>query len=187
MGFVIGGISAGANLAAVVAHLYQEKKDTPRLTGQYLCIPTTCEPAALPEKYKDLYLSREQNKEALILNQKSIEMFEGKSGSLRQKTELSNLRKGHYKPDPLSPLRSPLLFPSHAGLPPTYIQICGADPLRDEGLLYEQVLREDGVDTKLDVFPGLPHGFWSWFPDATFSKDFQAKTVQGLKWLLEHK
>jgi acetyl esterase/lipase len=70
-------VSAGANLAAVVAHLYRDEKRFPPLTGQYLCIPTTCEPEALPEKYKDVYLSREQNKEALILNQKSIDIFEG--------------------------------------------------------------------------------------------------------------
>jgi acetyl esterase/lipase len=90
----------------------------------------------------------------------------------------------HYKPDTKSPLRSPLIFPSHEGLPPAYIQVCGADPLRDEGLIYEQVLREANVRTKLDIFPGLPHGFWSWFPEAGFSKVFQAKTVDGLKWLL---
>ena len=76
-GYIIGGISAGANLAAVVAHLYRDKKHSPPLTGQYLCIPTTCDPAALPDKYKDVYLSREQNKDALILNEKSIDMFEG--------------------------------------------------------------------------------------------------------------
>jgi acetyl esterase/lipase len=78
-GFIVGGISAGANLAAVVAHLYRDKKHVPALTGQYLCIPTTCDPVALPEKYKDVYLSREQNKDGLILNQKSIDMFEGTS------------------------------------------------------------------------------------------------------------
>lgn len=32
-----------------------------------------------------------------------------------------------------------------------YIQICGADILRDEGLLYEKKLKEAGVKTKLDV------------------------------------
>jgi acetyl esterase/lipase len=83
--------------------------------------------------------------------------------------------KEFYKPDASSPLRSPLIFPSHEGLPPAFFQICGADPLRDEGLIYEQVLREDfGIKTRLDIFPGLPHGFWSWFPQAEFSKDFQA-------------
>lgn len=79
-----------------------------------------------------------------------------------------------------------MIFPSHEGLPPAYVQICGADPLRDEGLIYEQVLREEsGVRTRLDVFPGLPHGFWSWFPQAEFSKDFQVKTMEGLEWLLK--
>ncbi|KAG0649279.1 AB hydrolase superfamily [Hyphodiscus hymeniophilus] len=168
-GFIVGGVSAGANLAAVVTHLYLGEKLEPMISGQYLSIPSICEPGGLPEKYKDMYLSREQNKDGLVLNQKSIDMFEG-----------------YYKPDSTSPLRSPLIFPSHEGLPPAYFQVSGADPLRDEGLIYEQVLREDsGVKTRLDIFPGLPHGFWSWFPQAEFSKDFQLKTVDGLKWLLE--
>jgi hypothetical protein len=51
-------------------------------------------------------------------------------------------------------------------------------------LIYESILREEGVRTKLDVFSGLPHGFWSWFPEAEFSKDFQVKTREGLRWLL---
>lgn len=74
----MGGISAGANLAAVVAHLYKDKKQSPPLTGQYLSLPTTCDPEALPSKYKEVYLSREQNRDGLILNQKSIDLFEGK-------------------------------------------------------------------------------------------------------------
>jgi acetyl esterase/lipase len=79
LGFLIGGISAGANLAAVAAHLYTSEKRTPLLTGQYLSIPTICEPAAVPAEHKTAYLSREQNKDALILNQKSINTFEGTS------------------------------------------------------------------------------------------------------------
>ena len=46
---------------------------------------------------------------------------------------------------------SPLLEDSLNGLPPALIQIAGADPLRDEGLLYEQGLRESGIATKLEV------------------------------------
>ncbi|TAQ90325.1 hypothetical protein B7494_g1347 [Chlorociboria aeruginascens] len=166
-GFVVGGVSAGANLAVVLSHLYRDEGLSPPLTGQYLSIPTTCEPKALPAAYRDVYLSREQNKNGLILNQKSIDMFE-------------NL----YKPDPTSPLRSPLVFPSHQNLPPAYFQICGADPLRDEGLIYESILRESGIKTRLDIYPGLPHGFWTWFPEASFSKKFQADTVEGLRYLL---
>lgn len=46
---------------------------------------------------------------------------------------------------------SPLLAPSFKDLPPAYIQVAGADPLRDEGLLYEKFLKEAGVETRLDV------------------------------------
>ena len=60
------------------------------------------------------------------------------------------------------------------------------DPLRDEALIYEQILREDyGVKTKVDLYPGLPHGFWSFFPKANFSKKLQEDNVKGISWLLE--
>ncbi|KAF4631418.1 hypothetical protein G7Y89_g6710 [Cudoniella acicularis] len=168
-GFLVGGISAGANLAAVVSYLWRDNKMSPSLTGQYLSIPAVCTPEAMPSKYQDFCFSMEQNKDALILNEKSVYFFD----SL-------------YKVDPKSPLRSPLIFPSHKDLPPAYFQICGADPLRDEGLLYEKVLREEyGIKTRLDLFPGLPHGFWSSYPQAEFSKKFQVDTAEGLKWLLE--
>jgi len=168
-GFLVGGISAGANFAAIVSHLYANDKLSPPLSGSYLSIPATIAPEVLPSKYKDVYLSREQNSKAPILNDDSIKLLE----SL-------------YKPDPTSPLRSPIVFESHKGLPPTYFQICGMDPLRDEALIYEEILRVDnGIKTKVDVYPGLPHGFWSWFPDAQFSKKFQEDCVNGMSWLLE--
>jgi acetyl esterase/lipase len=81
LGFIIGGVSAGANLAAVSAHLYQSEKRSPPLTGQYLAIPTICDPSAVPPQCKAAYVSREQNKDALVLNQKSIDMFEGNLSS----------------------------------------------------------------------------------------------------------
>lgn len=91
-----------------------------------------------------------------------------------------------YKADETSPLRSPVVFESHKDLPATYFQICGMDPLRDEGLIYEQILRkENGVKTLVDIYPGLPHGFWSWFPEASFSKKLQEDNVKGMKWLLD--
>ena len=44
---------------------------------------------------------------------------------------------------------SPLLAPSHAGLPPAYIQVMHLDVLNDDGIAYERALRESGVATKL--------------------------------------
>ena len=62
------------------------------------------------------------------------------------------------------------------------------DPLRDESLIYERILREDcGVKTQMDLYPGLPHGFWSWFPNAEFSRKQLKDSMAGMAWLLEVK
>ena len=60
-----------------------------------------------------------------------------------------------YGGSPTDPEVSPLLYPSQAGLPPTFFQIAGLDPLRDEGLLYEKLLREAGVKTQLIMYVSL--------------------------------
>ena len=54
---------------------------------------------------------------------------------------------------PFDDLRmSPLLAPSHAGLPAAFFQVMRNDPLRDEALLYEKLLRGAGVNTKLIMY-----------------------------------
>lgn len=50
---------------------------------------------------------------------------------------------------PDDPDVSPLLQPSFKGLPPALVQVCGMDPLRDDGLLYAEKLTKAGVRTRL--------------------------------------
>jgi acetyl esterase/lipase len=52
----------------------------------------------------------------------------------------------------MDPQISPVLASSHANLPPTFFQICGLDPLRDESFLYDRLLREAGCKTFVKVY-----------------------------------
>jgi len=58
------------------------------------------------------------------------------------------------------------------------------DPLRDEGIVFERRLRENGTKTKIDIYSGVPHGFWTVFPTMNLSKKFVQDTVKGVEWLL---
>lgn len=71
-------------------------------------------------------------------------------------------------------------------LPPVFLQICGMDPFRDEGLLFEELLRTTAnVKTRLEVYAGLPHAFWTALPQLSSSKMFNEDTLSGVQWLLE--
>jgi acetyl esterase/lipase len=76
-GFIVGGTSAGGNLAAVITHLYRDEKLEPPLTGVYLSIPALLSAGACPPEYLDRYKSREQNKDALVLPKKAIDLMTG--------------------------------------------------------------------------------------------------------------
>ncbi|HJQ47036.1 MAG TPA: alpha/beta hydrolase [Amycolatopsis sp.] len=58
--------------------------------------------------------------------------------------------------DPFDPLASPL-FAELAGLPPTYVQVGTAECLLDDSLRVARRLRDAGVPTDLDVWPGMVH------------------------------
>jgi acetyl esterase len=62
-------------------------------------------------------------------------------------TLTSRIYLTHYK-SPKDDLRmSPLLANDVTCLPPTFIQIAGADPLRDDGFAYAEKLHESGYVT----------------------------------------
>ena len=103
-----------------------------------------------------------------------------------------NLFLDNYIPndeDRKSQLFSSLLWDSgHSGLPPACFQICGQDPLRDEALIFERILREDhSTSTKVYMYPGQPHGFHSVVPNMKASQKFIEDSVEGVGWLLGRK
>ena len=151
-GFIIGGTSAGGNLTDVVAHALRDEKVTPKITGCLYMIPTHCQYDSLPSKYKADNKAWDQNEFAPILSRKAVQLF------------LSNYVNSEKDHD--NQLLSSLLWKTgHADLPPSAFQVCGADPLRDEALIFERILREEhGTKTKVYMYDGQPHGFWSILP-----------------------
>jgi acetyl esterase/lipase len=91
-----------------------------------------------------------------------------------------------FKPDPKSELWASFNHPNgHKGLPKAYFQVCGMDFFRDDGLIYEKVLREEaGVETRIDVYKGMPHSWWSMFPEMEASKRRIDDSVKAVGWLL---
>lgn len=166
-GFIIYGISAGGNLAAAVAQKWHDEQCLPKLTGISLGVPLLLDEQLVPEKYKHLWFSREQNADSMLLNNQA----------------LAHMMQS-YEPDISSPDWSPFNSETpHTGLPPVYISVNGQDPLRDDGLIYEKVLRDHGVKTKLAVFPGVPHGHEA-FPGLGSAVKSFFETVRSFGWLL---
>lgn len=171
-GFVVGGVSAGANLAAVCAQRWADESRAPAMTGAWLSVPLIFfHEEMVPPAYRDVWLSREQNKDADVINAYALEQVQH-----------------HVGFDHASPLCSPFnsVNPAkHATMPPrVYFQVCGQDPLRDDGLVYERVLSEAGVQTRLDVYPGVPHAHFSLVPGLESSKRCSRDTVENFAWLL---
>ncbi|KAH9850855.1 Alpha/Beta hydrolase protein [Lenzites betulinus] len=168
-GFIVGGDSAGANIATTCAHLARDDAffaGRP-LTGQLVREPAVVHPHACPPEYQ--------------AELQSLELF--KDGPLLTKEALLQCRALLQAP-PAEPRISPLLFPSHAGLPPIFLTYNGADPLRDDGKLWARVLREAGVAVKDVLYPGVPHGFYYSFPAIGLAKKADQDLRDGLKWLL---
>ena len=167
-GFVLGGFSAGGNLAAVAAQATVSHGLKHPLTGVFLVVPVLFTADTVPEVHRALFLSREQNANAYILKSQSVYDFEKAYGA--------DFRSQDY-----CPVFAPGTSRKH---PKTYLQVAGLDPLRDDALVYERILRSNAVTTKLDVYSGLPHGFNFVFPQFEASKQGDQDFRDGIKWLL---
>ena len=166
-GFIVGGNSAGGNLAAMLSHKARDERLSPPLTGQFLSCPWLSSPDKVPEKYKHLSFSYLQNESVPVLPKKTLDAY-----------------YMNYLPD-LNDDRFDILNYStgHQNLPPAYFTVCGQDPFRDENLIYDTILREHGIPTKVDVFPGMPHGYWIFYPTYPGSNTARNLMLRGMGWL----
>src|SRR3954470_5382509 len=131
----VGGDSAGGNLAAVVAIAARDMELA--LAGQVLIYPAT--------DFRMNHPSHSEPGTSILLTHSVIKWF-----------------IDHYMGDAdrndwrASPARAKL-----EGLPPAYVLVAGADPLRDEGNEYAERLKAAGVRVTYRFFPGQFHGFFT--------------------------
>lgn len=161
------GSSAGGHLAAVIARRARDDaqlRSSP-ITGQILQVPVTCHPDAYSDRsvhetgcvlityasthrYRDQLLSFDSIVDAPKLSNKTMRWAWGSSALPRSMIVSLTSITDRFQCDPHHPDASPLLG-SFEGLPPIFVQVAGMDPLRDEGLLYEKLAQEAGIETKL--------------------------------------
>jgi acetyl esterase len=132
---LVGGDSAGGNLALATALLLRDTKG-PALRGVLAAYPVTdvaCDAPSYTEFAEGYGLT---------------------AAAMRVYWDLY-LRDSM---DVLNPLAS-VLRADLAGLPPAFIQVAELDVLRDDGVRLAARLREAGVDVTLETVPGVLHGF----------------------------
>ncbi|KAH8692582.1 Alpha/beta hydrolase fold-3 [Talaromyces proteolyticus] len=161
---ILGGSSAGANLAAVVTR--KAISNSIPISGTLLQIPVVCHRNCYPSEEYEL-LSMHQNKDAPMLSKAALDQF-----------------WAYYNPPDITDLQvSPLLAKDFTGFPQTFIQVCGLDPLRDEGLAYARKLWGFDVPCSVVVYPGFPHGF-SAFTELSAARAYREDMLNGLNGLI---
>ncbi len=138
----VGGDSAGGNLAAVTALMARD-------AGILLKLQMLVYPATDASKHYDSF---DENKDGPLLTVEVIDWF-----------------WSHYLgPQPEEEIRndwrfSPAQAPSHLDVAPTYLATCSADPLRDEGNAYAEILMSAGVPVNHSMYEGEPHVLFQMF------------------------
>lgn len=136
---IVGGDSAGGNLAAAVC-LRAREENAPPIAQQVLIYPAT--------NLADLNTpSYEQYNHFSILTRNAMRWYIHQF--LKDQSQQTN------------PLASPALAENHTGLPPAVIMTAEFDVLRDDGERYAETLKAAGVDIVLIRANGLTHGFVS--------------------------
>jgi len=132
----IGGDSAGANLATVVAILARDAGH-PKIAFQLLIYPCAAPEPETPSHYKFA--------EGYVLSRNTITWFFRLYQ--RSRADSNDFRF------------APLIADDLANLPPALVLVAGYDPLRDEGVDYAKRLIEAGNRVRLVNYEGMIHGF----------------------------
>ena len=134
---IVGGDSAGGNLATVVARRFRDE-GTSKIRGQLLIYPVT-------QLRPPMEGSMAENGDGYFLKSADMAWFED--------MYLGDTDPGH-------PDASPLLVDDLGNLPPALVITAGYDPLRDQGQAYAVRLSEAGNSCDHSHYAGAIHGFF---------------------------
>ena len=160
----VSGVSAGGNLAAVVAQMARDRGG-PALACQLLVVPVT-----------DMNFdtaSYSENKDGPQLTKDAMLWFWDLY--LNDRSEA------------LNPYAAPLRAASLAGLPPAVVLTAEFDPLRDEGHAYAAALQAAGVPVTYRCLEGMTHGFFGLFTQVPAIRQVLNETGAHLRTLLAEK
>ncbi|KAK2795991.1 hypothetical protein FQN51_009536 [Onygenales sp. PD_10] len=185
--FVVTGTSSGGHLAAIVSQLAVEHlkartmsmergsagTGTWELSGVILRNPVTvygADKQYIPPEYRDAHQSWVPELDY--------------PGHL-DREEMKGNHDLYGVPD--SEKSKALAYPlwgNLSGLPPTFVQICNVDILRDDATCYVKGLENAGVDVRSKLYEGLPHVFWLLAPQLEVARNFEQDCVEGFHWII---
>ncbi|MDN4524106.1 alpha/beta hydrolase [Fictibacillus fluitans] len=142
---VVGGDSAGGNLAAVVSMLSRDRKG-PSIAAQVLIYPVT-DLSYDSKSYEEFQVGYGLNKDLMIW---FGNYYINNPGEARDQYV------------------APLLAEDLSNLPPAFLVTAECDVLRDEGMAYAKRLKDAGVRVESTCQAGLIHAFFTnmaVFPD----------------------
>lgn len=169
---ILCGGSAGAWMSAMLAYHFVQEKQLDTIAGCILLYAIGANPD-YAGKYKDKFTAWTEH------------------GTNQVPIITTALARRMWPPqgfDFTSPRHFPLLaadLPGDTlkGFPPSYMISAEKDCLRDDSICLEMALKEVGVPTKLDFYPGLPHWFHA-FPQLEATHEAMRKAVEGVKFVL---
>ncbi|OAL22062.1 hypothetical protein AYO20_11256 [Fonsecaea nubica] len=173
-GFLTGGVSGGGNTTCMAAIMARDDKLQPPLTGHvFLC-------TGMPHDYTD----QKGHKLALFPEQLLKGSWERyKNGPVA--TREMNILYGQISQfDARDPYVTPLTQTDYSGLGPVFYQVAEMDIWRDSALCYCEKIKEAGGQVKVEVYPGVPHLWWSMYPQLSINRKWIQNLVNGVEWLL---
>lgn len=153
---MVAGASAGGGLAAGTVLLARDRNG-PKLCGQMLLCPMLDDRSSTASAAQ---FERERGTYCTAQNKKAWECVLG----------------DQIGQDDVSMYIAPMRATDLSRLPPTFVDVGGAEPFRDEAVAYALGLSRCGVLTDLHLWGGGSHGFEKTAPEAASSKaSIQAK------------